>query len=68
MSAAEIDIYLRELDEPKRSTLQQLRRTILGLLPDAEQGLSCGVPERSSRRQTRHGPIGRRPPVDGYGL
>ena len=44
MSAAEIDRYLQELDEPKRSTLEHLRRTILGLLPSAQQGLSYGVP------------------------
>ena len=44
MSAAEIDHYLAQLDEPKRSTLSQLRSTILALVPDAEQGLSYGVP------------------------
>ena len=44
MSAEEIDRYLHELDESKRSTLEQLRRTILDLLPGAEQGLSYGVP------------------------
>ena len=44
MSAEEIDRYLQELDEPKRTTLEQLRRTILELLPQTEQGLSYGVP------------------------
>ncbi len=44
MSADEIDRYLQELDQPKRATLEQLRHTILGLLPEAEQGLSYGVP------------------------
>ena len=44
MSGEEIDRYLQELDEVKRSTLEQLRRTILDLLPGAEQGLSYGVP------------------------
>jgi uncharacterized protein YdhG (YjbR/CyaY superfamily) len=44
MSAAEIDHYLDGLDEPKRATLARLRQTILGLLPEAEQGISYGMP------------------------
>lgn len=44
MSADEIDRYLDGLDEPKRSTLAQLRQTILELLPEAEQGMSYGLP------------------------
>lgn len=44
MSAEEIDQYLACLDEPKRATLESLRATIIGLLPEAEQGLSYGVP------------------------
>ena len=44
MSAAEIDEYLRAVDEPKRKTLQALRRTILEIVPDAEQGISYRVP------------------------
>jgi uncharacterized protein YdhG (YjbR/CyaY superfamily) len=44
VSADEIDAYLAELDEPKRSTLEALRATILDVAPDAEQGLSYGVP------------------------
>ena len=44
MSAAEIDAYLDELDEPKRSTLSQLRRDILAAVPDAEQCISYAVP------------------------
>jgi uncharacterized protein YdhG (YjbR/CyaY superfamily) len=44
MSAAEIDEYLDQLDEPKRSTLEQLRRDILSVVPDAEQCLSYAVP------------------------
>jgi uncharacterized protein YdhG (YjbR/CyaY superfamily) len=44
VSAAEVDEYLRALDEPKRSTLQALRRTILDVVPDAEQGISYRVP------------------------
>ena len=44
MSAAEIDEYLRAIDEPKRQTLQTLRDTILEVVPDAEQGISYRVP------------------------
>ncbi len=44
MSAEELDAYLRGVDEPKRSTLEQLRRTILEIVPDAEQVISYRVP------------------------
>jgi uncharacterized protein YdhG (YjbR/CyaY superfamily) len=44
MSAQEIDAYLAGLDEQKRRTLQQLRETILEIVPDAEQGISYGLP------------------------
>ena len=44
MSAEEVDEYLRGLDEPKRSALQALRRTILEIVPDAEQVISYRVP------------------------
>jgi len=44
MSAAEIDAYLARLEEPKRTSLSQLRATILELIPDAEQGISYAVP------------------------
>ena len=44
MSSDEVDGYLAGLDEPKRSTLEQLRRSILEIVPEAEQGLSYGVP------------------------
>ena len=44
MSAQEIDAYLEGLDEPKCGTLQQLRDTILEIVPDAEQGMSYGLP------------------------
>ncbi len=44
MSAQEIDEYLDALDEPKRSTLARLRQTILDILPEAEQGISYGMP------------------------
>lgn len=44
MSEHEIDRYLAALDEPKRGTLEQLRRTILEVIPDAEQCISYGMP------------------------
>ena len=44
MSAEEVDAYLRGVDEPKRSTLEALRRTILEIVPDAEQVISYRVP------------------------
>jgi uncharacterized protein YdhG (YjbR/CyaY superfamily) len=44
VSAKEVDEYLRAVDEPKRSTLQALRRTILEIAPEAEQVISYRVP------------------------
>ncbi len=44
MSAEEVDAYLRDLEEPKRSTLETLRRTILEIAPQAEQVISYGAP------------------------
>ena len=44
MSVEEVDEYLRGLEEPKRSTLQILRRSILEIVPDAEQVISYRVP------------------------
>jgi uncharacterized protein YdhG (YjbR/CyaY superfamily) len=44
VSAAEIDRYLEQLEEPKRSTLECLRDSILRVIPDAEQGISYGMP------------------------
>jgi uncharacterized protein YdhG (YjbR/CyaY superfamily) len=44
MSTKEVDDYLAGLDEPKRQTLEQLRASIVAILPDAEQGLAYGVP------------------------
>jgi uncharacterized protein YdhG (YjbR/CyaY superfamily) len=44
VSAQAVDQYLRALEEPKRSTLQRLRRTILEIVPEAEQVISYGVP------------------------
>jgi uncharacterized protein YdhG (YjbR/CyaY superfamily) len=44
VSAEEVDAYLAGVDEPKRSTLETLRRTILEIVPDAEQVTSYRVP------------------------
>ena len=44
MAAPDIDSYLADLDEPKRSTLEQLRRDIVAVLPDAEECISYGMP------------------------
>ena len=44
MPRDEIDAYLAGLEAPARRTLEELRRTILKVVPDAEEGLSYGVP------------------------
>ena len=48
----EVDEYLRGVGEPGRSTLQALRRTILEIVPDAEQVISYRVPAFRVRGQT----------------
>jgi uncharacterized protein YdhG (YjbR/CyaY superfamily) len=52
LSAEEVDEYLRGVDEPKRSTLEALRRTILEVAPDAEQVISYHVPAFRVRGKT----------------
>lgn len=44
VSQLEVDEYLAALDQPKRSTLAQLREAILEVVPDAEEGLAYGTP------------------------
>ena len=44
MPSDDVDRYLAALDEPKRTTLTQLRATITALVPDAEEGLAYGAP------------------------
>ena len=44
MSAEDVDRYLAEIEEPKRTTLQGLRESILQVIPDAEQCISYGMP------------------------
>ena len=51
-SPGEVDEYLRGVEEPGRSTLQTLRRTILEIVPDAEQVISYRVPAFRVRGET----------------
>lgn len=44
MSVEEVDAYLADIEEPKCSTRQALRRTILEIIPDAEQVISYRIP------------------------
>ena len=44
MPAADIDAYLADVPEPGRSTLEEVRRRILAVLPDAEQCISYQMP------------------------
>ena len=44
MSSADVDEYLRGVEEPKRGTLEALRRTILEIVPEAEQVISYRMP------------------------
>ena len=44
LSREDIDSYLAALEEPKRTTLEALRQSILGVVPDAEQSISYGMP------------------------
>src|SRR6476646_2488831 len=52
MSAEEIDGYLASVEEPKRSTLEALRQSILEVAPDAEQCISYGMPAFKVRGKT----------------
>ena len=44
MSQQEVDEYLANLEEPKRTTLQAVRQTIRGIIPEADEGISYGMP------------------------
>lgn len=44
MSAQEIDAYLAEVPQPGRSSLEAVRRSILAVVPDAEQCISYRMP------------------------
>jgi uncharacterized protein YdhG (YjbR/CyaY superfamily) len=44
VSQQEVDEYLANLEEPKRTTLQGLRQTIHSIIPEADEGISYGMP------------------------
>jgi len=44
MATEEVDRYLGALDEPKSGTLEALPRSILDVVPEAEQRISYGMP------------------------
>ena len=52
VSAQEVDQYLDALEEPGRTTLARLRQTIVDILPEADQGISYGVPAFKIRGKT----------------
>lgn len=39
-----VEAYLVALDEPKQSTLRQLRQSILEVIPEAQECISYGMP------------------------
>src|SRR5437762_13923100 len=44
MPVLDIDDYLAQVDEPKRSTLAVVRQSILRIIPEAEQCIAYGAP------------------------
>jgi uncharacterized protein YdhG (YjbR/CyaY superfamily) len=50
-TANPVEEYLAGLDEPKQSTLRQLRASILEVIPEAEEGISYGLPAFRVRGQ-----------------
>jgi uncharacterized protein YdhG (YjbR/CyaY superfamily) len=44
LASTDVDEYLRGVEEPKRATLEALRRTILEIVPEAEQVISYRMP------------------------
>ena len=44
MTAQDMDAYPEGLEDPKRSTLEALRRSIRAVVPDAEECISYGMP------------------------
>jgi uncharacterized protein YdhG (YjbR/CyaY superfamily) len=51
VSREDVDEYLAALPEPKQSTLRRLRGTIAEIVPDAEEGISYGMPAFRFRGQ-----------------
>jgi uncharacterized protein YdhG (YjbR/CyaY superfamily) len=52
MAPQDIDRYLATVGEPGRTTLEELRRSILAIIPDAEQCISYGMPAFKLRGKT----------------
>jgi len=44
MAVHEIDRYLEALEEPQRSTLEAVRKSIMDVIPEAEQCMAYGAP------------------------
>ncbi len=44
MSSADVDAYIEAQPSPQRETLDEMRRRILAIIPDAEQVISYGMP------------------------
>jgi uncharacterized protein YdhG (YjbR/CyaY superfamily) len=44
VSQQEIDEYLANLDEPRRTTLREVRQTIRRIVPEADEGIAYGAP------------------------
>jgi uncharacterized protein YdhG (YjbR/CyaY superfamily) len=44
MPSGDVDRYLAALDEPQREALQQLRQTIVSIVPEAEECIAYGSP------------------------
>jgi uncharacterized protein YdhG (YjbR/CyaY superfamily) len=44
MSSKEVTAYLAKVAQPQKSTLQKLRKTILEIIPEAEEVISYGFP------------------------
>ena len=44
MAKSDIDKFLANVEEPKRSTLEEMRKRILAIVPNAEQGIKYNMP------------------------
>ena len=44
MTSKEVDEHLAKISEPQRSTLQTVRKSILEIIPEAEEVISYGFP------------------------
>ena len=46
----DVDTYINSLDEPRKSSLQQLRKIILETVPEAEETIQYNMPAYSIRK------------------